>query len=76
MPISSSSRKYHRNRSMNEMKDWKRQKTQEVFLHGEGRQASPLLQDIVLALLLVGKKASIILLLRLMSIIIPMLNSP
>lgn len=38
------------------MKDWKLQKTREVFLHGEGRQASPLLQDIVLALLLACKR--------------------
>ena len=58
------------------MKDWKLQKTQEVFLHGEGRQASPLLQDIVLASLLACEKAWIILLLRLTSVIMPMLNSP
>lgn len=42
---------------MNEMKDRKLQKTQEVFLHGESRQASLLLPDIVLTSLLASKKA-------------------
>lgn len=57
------------------MKNWKLQKTQEVLTHGEGEQASLLLQDIVLASLLACKKAWIILLSKLTSIIMPILNS-
>lgn len=60
---------------MNEMKDWKLW-TQEVFLHGGGRQASLLLQDILLGTLPACRKARIILLSGLTSIIVPGLNSP
>lgn len=38
------------------MKDCKLEETKEVFLHGEGRQASLLLEDIVLAPVLACKK--------------------
>lgn len=54
------------------MKDWKLEKTQELFLHGESRQASLLLQDIVLASMLGCKKVWIILLLRPVSVVMPM----
>lgn len=69
MPISSGSIKYYRNI----MKDWKLEKTQEVFLHAEGSQASLLLQDVVLTLLLARRKVWIILLLL---VIVPTLSSP
>lgn len=55
------------------MKDWKLEKTQEVFLHAEGSQASLLLQDVVLTLLLARRKVWIILLLL---VIVPTLSSP
>lgn len=58
------------------MKDWKLQKTQEVFIHGEGRQDSLLLQDIVLVSLLACKKVWIILLQRLTSVVMAVLSSP
>lgn len=58
------------------MEDWKLEKTQEVFLHGEGRQASLLLQDVVLASLLACRKVWMIFLLRPLSVIMSMLGSP